>query len=139
MAAGRVAALDAQDPRLAHEALARLSSTDSVSAESVLRRFGVNIHTRPDPEVGRRVSGLTRATWEAVSAGDLTPLEIGHQAWYVLKSQAITRADRMMRTLPEDEAACLYEVGAAWAARSTSLKNDLSASAVGSTGPLRLA
>lgn len=139
MAAGRVDALDATDPRLAHEALVRLSTARSAAAQSVLRRFGVVIHTRADPEVGRRVAGLTRATWDAVSAGDLAPQQSGHRAWFALKRSGDVRAQRLIRGLPAEEAACLHEVGAFWASRSTDLKNRPKASSVGSMAPLRLA
>lgn len=123
MAAGDVAALDARDPRLAHLALVELDRFQIPAALSLLQRFGVEVRTTPDPEVGLRVSGLTQATWDAVADGLLEPLEDGHRVWFVLSGRERARLWRQVRHLPIGEAECLYRVGAAWALASTDRKN----------------
>ena len=123
MAAGDVAMLDARDPRLAHRAVVDLDRTGTPGAKAVLRRFAVEIKAKPDPEVGLRVSGLTRATWDAVVQGSLAPVEEGYRAWYILLECERTRLQHMIHQLPAGEAECLYRVGAAWALDSTDRKN----------------
>jgi len=122
MAAGDVGALDAHDPGLAHAAVAELARTQMPASVALLHRFEVTVRTRPDPEVGVRVLGLTRATWDAVTAGLLDPVEDGNQAWFVMSDAARERLSRELRGIPAGEAECLYRLGADWAAASTARK-----------------
>jgi hypothetical protein len=122
MAVGDVAALDARDPRLAHRALVELDQADTPAARAVLSRFGVIVRAVPDPEVGLRVAGLTRATWDAVAAGTLTAHEDGPVAWFCMPRQERARLRRTVDRLPITERDCLYRVGAAWASASTARK-----------------
>lgn len=122
MAAGDVPALDARDPRLAHRALVRLDVEGSAGSRALLGRFGVTVGAKPDPDVGLRVRGMTRATWDAVAAGVLTPHEDGPGAWFSLSPRERARLLRMVDRLPEEERACVYRVGADWASASTSRK-----------------
>lgn len=131
MAAGDVPALDSRDPRLAHRALVRLDREGSSASRAVLARFGVAVRARPDPDVGLRVRGMTRATWDAVAAGLLTPHEDGPLAWFALEERERERLLRMVDRLPEAERACLYRVGADWASASTSRKYREAAGASG--------
>lgn len=119
MAAGDVDALDAQDPRLAHRAVAAVAATDTDAARHVLARYGVSVQTIPDPDVGLRVSGLTDATWKAVARGLLEPHEAGQQAWYTMPAATRMRARREVMRLDLAEAGLLQRIGADWAASST--------------------
>lgn len=136
MTAGDVAALDALDPRAAHEALLALHGANEMGAEDLLKRFRIRIESCPDPDVGRRVTGLTRALWDGVNAGMLEAVEDGHRAWYAPSSRGRMVAQRELGRLPADAATAVYRVGAAWAARSTSLKYAASASGVASSRAL---
>lgn len=133
MAAGNVAALDARDPRLAHRALVQLERTGSPATRSVLVRFGATVRANPDPEVGLRVCGMTRATWDAVAAGVLVAHEDGSASWFDMPDRERARLVRMVDRLPAAERDYLYRVGADWAAASTSRKYRPTAAASQST------
>lgn len=139
MAAGHVSALDAKNPRLAHEAIARLDDAGSLTSRSLLDHFGVQVVSQPDPDVGLRVSGLTRALWDAVSQGYLRTHEDGTAAWFILEETALPAINRRMGKLPSGETECLQRVGADWAARSTRSKKRPSSPAVAGRRALRLA
>ena len=123
MAAGNVTALDPHDPRLAHRAVLKIGRAGTPSAKALLARFGITVTANPDPEVGLRVRGMTRATWEAVSAGVLVPFDTGSSAQFTLPDCERTRLALMIDRLPLDEQECLYRSGADWASSSTSRKN----------------
>lgn len=122
MAAGDVPVLDARDPRLAHRALVQLDRASDPATRDVLARFGVKVRVQPDPDVGLRVQGITRATWDSVAAGVLTAHEDGPRAWFDMPSRERDRLVRMLDRLPASERHCLYRVGADWASDSTSRK-----------------
>lgn len=122
MAVGNVDSLDARDPRLAHRAIASVAQMDSDDASRLLTRFGVTVHARPDPDVGLRVSGLTGATWQAVSRGHLAPHEAGHAGWFTIEPSARTWARHEVSRFELGEADVLQRVGAAWASASTARK-----------------
>lgn len=122
MAAGEVETLDARCPRLAHQAIAALARRKTPGAKAVLTRFGVDVMTTPDPEVGLRVAGLTRATWQAVAAGLLKPHEKGHNAWYSMSKAARVSLRRQLEHVSVAEAEAIYCVGADWATSSTARK-----------------
>lgn len=138
MAAGDVAALDAVDPRLAHRAVVSLDRMGTLTSRALLDRYGVTVHAKPDPEVGLRVRGLTRATWDAVAAGMLSAHEDGHAAWFGMAGQEQARLARMLNRLPAGERECLYLVGAAWAAASTARKYPATADVSASRDLVRL-
>lgn len=119
MAAGDVPTLDAHDPWLAHRALVDLEQDGAPAARSLLARFRVTVRAEPDPDVGLRVRGLTRATWEAVSTGTLIAHEDGTRAWFDLPIHERERLAQLVGRLPAGERHCIYRVGAAWAAAST--------------------
>src|SRR5215212_8505496 len=77
MAAGEVEALPVQNDRRCHEALARLQESDAQEAAGIWTRFGGRPQLRRDPDVGRRVEGVTYALWEAVEEGRLRVYESG--------------------------------------------------------------
>ncbi len=122
MAAGDVDALDARRPRLAHEALVAVANAGTPAALAVLRRFGVEVTWSPDPDVGRRVEGLTSATWAAVAAGLLEPHENTQGGWFVLPDDVRREVRRQLARLDPGEVALLHAAGADWATRSTFVK-----------------
>ena len=114
--------MDARDPRLAHRAVAQLGRDRSPAAGALLRRVGVTIRVEPDPEVGLRVHGLTRATWAAVAEGLLQAHENGPRAWFDISAAQRAKIRRFVRDLPASERDCLYLAGADWASESTRRK-----------------
>lgn len=139
MAAGDVEALDARDSRLAHRAITTLAQRGAPEALAVLARFAVAVTTTPDPEVGLRVAGLTRATWQAVADGLLEPHEEGHRAWYTVPDDARRSLRRQLSRWSPLEAEALYRVGADWAIASTRRKYRARAGRSGSSLSLSLA
>lgn len=129
MAAGSVPALDARDPRLGHRALVQLDRAGSSASMAVLARFRVTVRAKPDPDVGVRVRGMTRATWDAVASGVLEAHEDGPRAWFDMPDRQRKRLMRMVDRLPAAERDCIYRVGADWASASTSRKNRATAAA----------
>lgn len=121
MAAGGVRRLDARDHRQAHAALRRL--LESEDGRAVLSAFDVNMDWRPDPEVGIRVPGVTKALWEAVGDGGLVVDEDGVSAEFVLADHRTASLRRELSRLPAGFASAIHRTGTAWAADSTSRKN----------------
>lgn len=129
MAAGEVPALPAQNHRRCHEALAKLHDNDGQEADRLWARFGGRPLLRRDPDVGRRVEGVTPALWEAVNAGKMRAYENadGTEAFYSVTDGGAAVARRELLRLPIEEIELLYRVGAAWASASTARKKRPSA------------
>lgn len=125
MAAGNVPALDARDHRLAHEALRSLSSSEGPAARSALKRFGVEPVSVSDPEVGRRVPGVTVALWDAAQGGLLVAEEFGFVAEFRVNPARVAALRSALLGMPPEEARVLYRTGAAWAAASTARKKSV--------------
>lgn len=139
MVAGEVVALDARDPRLAHRALIDLGYAGTDASKSLLSRFGVSVHGKPDPDVGLRVQGLTRASWEAVADGTFNVYAEGNSAWFELSDVGLWHLSALLDRLPVAESRCLYGVGAEWAFSSSARKNFATDDSVGSRSVPKLA
>lgn len=122
MVAGDIDALDARNPRLAHCAISALAEIDSEASRRVLAHFDVEVRVTPNPDVGARVSGLTGATWIAVSRGMLEPHEAGHDAWFTVTESARAHVHLLSMCLDPTEEDILRHVGADWAFASTRRK-----------------
>jgi hypothetical protein len=129
MAAGGVVALPAQNHRRCHEALAELHDNKGQEVDRLWARFGGRPQLRRDPDVGRRVEGVTSALWEAVNVGKMRAYEEadGSEGFYSVTDSGAAIARRELMRLPAKETELLYGVGAAWASASTARKNRRSA------------
>jgi hypothetical protein len=132
MAAGDVPALDARDHRLAHRAVVQIINSPTQAAGSILTRYGIHPHVSADPDVRKRVKGLTQAIWDATSEQLLLVREDGRTAEFYVNPSHRARLRRHLVRLPAAEAELIYRIGADWAASSTARKNI----AVAATSPL---
>jgi hypothetical protein len=125
MVAGRVAAVDAAQPADAHAAVLR--TVRLPGGELLPTFFGTEVRAVPDPSVGLRVVGLTRALWGAVGQGWLRPYGYEGLALLMLSAAAARDLEAEMSRLTDAQAHAVRQAGEVWAASSTSLKNLASA------------
>lgn len=131
IAAGGPGCTDARDHRTLHAALVRLgeATAGSPSLPAMSRR--------PDPDVGLRVEGVTRAVWALVASGLLQVRERAGGATLVVACDALPEARRILMLLPDRDRTAIYAAADFWARSSTARKK--SASAPTSPGAARLA
>ena len=115
-AASGVGWLDALDHRPLHTALVDLG---------VLARHDrhlPNLQGIPDPEVGRRVRGVTPALWSLVGEGLLTVVGTADQPLFAISDDARARGFDVTRRLAPASQAAVYRAVEGWAAPSTARK-----------------
>lgn len=125
MVSGGVSAVDALRPADAHAAVLR--AVEVPGGHMLPHVFGATVQTIPDPGVGLRVLGLTKALWEAVGRGWLEPCSGNGHAMLVLSEAAAVDPALGLSQLAPAQSDAVRHAGAAWAASSTSLKNTDSA------------
>jgi hypothetical protein len=123
MVAGGVAVVDAAMPLYVHAAV--LSAVESPGGDMLLRIFGIEVHSVPDPSVGLRVRGLTQALWAAVGRGWLEARGGDGRALLVLSDAAARDFAVGLSQFDEVQSRAVRHAGDVWAASSTSLKNSV--------------
>lgn len=117
IAAGGPTCTDARDHWPLHQALVRLGSDAPESASLPLLR------SRPDPEVGRRVHGVTRALWDLVGCGLLCVDNSQDDVRFIVDTAELPRARRGLMRLDPQSQMVVYAAAERWALASTSRKN----------------
>jgi hypothetical protein len=123
IAAGGPQLFDAREQWPLHRGLtvlaARLQELPSETAVSL-----PELAFRPDPDVGRRAAGVTRALWEMTGSGDLVVTALhGHALFHVKPAWLPTARQELMRLEPA-VAEAIYLAATCWAAAaSMSAKN----------------
>lgn len=130
IAAGGPSHTDVNDHRRLHRALVGLGAAGGSAVLPALV-------ARPDPDVGLRVVGVTRALWQLVESGLLTVQERPGGAELVVDESALPSARHVLMRLPEVERRAVYAAADRWASASTSRKK--AARALVSPAALRLA
>jgi hypothetical protein len=119
MASGGPNRIDARDHRHLHEALLRIGQDLPSSG------FLPPLKGLPDPEVGRRVPGVTRALWNMNAIGALTVSESHQAAEYRAEFRRIKELSAAVEDLPEFVRTVIYRRAADWSISvATDLKND---------------
>lgn len=118
MDAGDVPELDLMKTSDAHRALVLLNS--SSIGKSICSRLNTRMDTLPDPDVGLRVQGLTKAIWVALGQGLLNPTT--SETVVALTGLGRVKSCAILATLSEAELRTLAEIGHHWTCRSTSRK-----------------
>jgi hypothetical protein len=111
--------IDARDHRPLHEALVRIGQ-DLPSNGLLPPLKGL-----PDPEIGRRVPGVTRALWNMNSIGALTVFESPQSAEYHAEVRRLKELAGAVDALPESVRAAIYRRAEDWSMRvATDLKKE---------------
>lgn len=124
MVSGGVTTVDIRRPGNAHAAV--LQAARIAGSKALTHAFDVEVRAVPDPTVGLRVLGLTRALWAAVDRGWLEPRAQDGQALLALSDTAARDIAASLRQLGGLAEAAVRQAGDAWATDSTSLKKDAS-------------
>lgn len=121
VASADVSRIDVRDHSSLHAALVHIKEQRAADPS----RHLPDLEVRPDPEVGRRVDGVTKALWALVAAGVLRPVEEGARAWFVVEPERNAMGRRAVMRLDDSERLLLQEAAAIWAtALDTSRKNE---------------
>lgn len=118
MTVGGPRSISATDHRKLHESLVYLDSCSSGEGKSVPLRLS------PDPDVGIRVHGVTKALWSLVHEGVLSVSHIDYSPWFVVNDDRLPSSTALAALFSRRVWHNIHLAAQRWATSDTSANID---------------